>query len=219
MIAVGILSFTLGFIFLYIYLTRIRTDKGGRKLRTAESLRALQQQKRDQSTDTPSIMQVQPGGVIHLEGVGLKSESFDAQIRARHLHKRGSDRWVELEADRGDRTVYLSLEEDDELSVAVTLEQPSLKDLGLSGERINNLDNQPESTISYKGTTYSLSEKGNALFCRDQDELRPEPYTYWELESHKGDEYLTLVRWQDGSLEVNVSVRVDPSLITVYSIS
>ena len=219
MIAVGILSFALGLFFLYIYLTRIKTDKAGRKLRNAESLRALQQKKTDQLTDTPSIMQVQPGGVIHLEGVGLKSESFDAQITARHLHKRGSYRWVELEADRGDRTVYLSLEDDDKLSVTVTLEQPSLTDLGLSRERINNLDNQSEDTISYKGTTYSLSENGNALFCRDQDELRPEPYAYWEFESHKGDQYLTLVRWQDDSLEVNVSFYVDPSLITVYSIS
>jgi len=214
MIAVGIISLALGCVFLYVYQTRIKRNQTP-KLRNASKLRALQKKNRDKQSDEMSIENVLPGGVIHLDGVGLRSESFDAQIIARHLHKRGSERWTELEADRGGSIVYLTVERDDEVSVNATIAQPSIESLGLRGGDLNQLSNGQ--TLTYEGTTYRPTGRGRAVFCRDHNELQPEEYEYWEFEDEDEEQFLTLVRWKDGSTEANYSVAVKPSFITIYS--
>lgn len=211
MIAVGLISLVFGCVFLYIYQTRIKGSPTP-KLRNAAKLRALQQKNKDKQNDDLSIENVQPGGVIHLDDVGLTSESFDAQITARHLHKRGSERWIELEADRGDSTVYVTVERDDDVRVNVTMAQPSIESLKLRSEDFGQL----EDTLTYEGAAYNAAGHGRAIFCRDHNELQPEEYEYWEFEGD-GEQYITLVRWSDGSTEANYSVEVRPSFITVYS--
>lgn len=214
MTSVGMISLVMGCVFLYIYQTRI---KGGssRKLRNAEKLRDLQDKSQAQQGDELSIEDVGSGGVIHLDGVGVRSESFDAQVTARHLHKRGTERWIELEADRGGSTVYLSLERDDGLTASLTMAQPALKALGLKAVDLDALSD--ERPLTYDGTAYAPSEYGRAVFCRDHNELKPEEYEYWEFEDDDQEQYLTLVRWQDGSVEANYSVDLKPDFITVYS--
>ena len=214
MISVGMISLVMGCVFLYIYQTRI---KGGssRGLRNAEKLRDLQDKSRAQQGDELSIEDVVSGGIIHLDGVGLRSESFDAQVTARHLHKRGTERWIELEADRGGSMVYLSLERDDGLTASLTMAQPALAALGLKAVDLGALSDA--GPLTYEGTAYTPSESGHAVFCRDHNELKPEEYEYWEFEDDDQEQYLTLVRWQDGSVEANYSVDLKPDSITVYS--
>ena len=173
MIAVGIISLALGCVFLYVYQTRIKRSQTP-KLRNASKLRALQKKNRDPQSDEPSIENVLPGGVIHLDDVGLRSESFDAQVTARHLHKRGADRWIELAADRGGSTIYVTVERDDTLSIQATIAQPSIESLGLTDAGLNQLSNGQK--LTYEGITYSPAGHGRAIFCRDHNELQPEEY-------------------------------------------
>jgi cyclophilin family peptidyl-prolyl cis-trans isomerase len=214
MFTVGVIAFVLGCVFLVIYQTKI---KGGSKpkLKSASKLRALQEKKRSREDEQLSIESVQAGGVIHLEDVGLRSQSFDVQVTARHLHKRGSVRVPELEADRGGSRVFITLERDDELDINVTVAQPSIEDLGITSNDLHSI--RDGHTLTYDGTEFVVAERGHAVFCRDGNELQPEKYEFWEFEGEDGEQYLTLVRWEDGSVEANYSVEVQPSHVTVYS--
>lgn len=220
MLTLGIVSLALALGFLYIYQTRIKPSQGP-KLRGAEKLRALQErQQKEKALKSAelSIENVMPGGVVHLEGVGLRSESFDVQVKGRHLHKSGQARSVELEADRGGQTVFLTLEDEgDGLSVLVSLEKLPLKSVGLAAEELDQLTH--ESTLTHEGTAYHPAEHGHAVYCRDHDELNPEPYEFWEFSDDDEEAFLTVVRWQDGSVELHPSVHVANSFITVYSTS
>ncbi|MBN1961166.1 MAG: DUF4178 domain-containing protein [Deltaproteobacteria bacterium] len=213
MISIGILALILGFVFLYLYQNQAKSGKV--KLKSADRLRALQQQQQAHKDELLSIEDVEKGGVIHLDDVGLRAESFDAQIIARHLHKVDSDRIIELEADRGGSKVYISIERDDELSVDVTLTQPSLASLGISAKDIDNfVDDQK---LNYDGTEYYADYYNQAIFCRDSNELNPEPYEFWDFADEDEEQYITIVRWQDGTVEANYSVVIKPRNITVYS--
>ena len=214
MITVGIISLVLGCAFLFVYQTKLKGG-GKSKLKAASKLRALQQKNEAEQDEQLSLESVQPGGVIHLEDVGLRSESFDAQVTARHLHKRGSVRVTELEADRGGSRVFITLERDDELSINATVAQPALETLGLSSKRLDDLADDQK--LTYEGSEFVAADHGHAVFCRDGNELQPEKYEFWEFEDDEAEQYLTLVRWEDGSVEANYSVEVQPSLVTVYS--
>jgi hypothetical protein len=217
MTTIGIISFLLGCVFLYIYLTRIKGGRGG-KLSSAAKLRALQEQTAEkQRGDEPSLEHAQPGASIHIDDVGLRSESVDAKITSRHLHKAGPDRWLELEADRGGAALYITIQRDDALSISATLAQPSPQSLGLTAADLDAIGEGWQ--LTYDGTVYAATAHGQATFCRDHNELQPEPYEFWELEDDAEEQYLTLVRWQDGSLEANYSVKLRPSSITVYTAS
>ena len=209
MITVGIVSLAMGFVFLYIYQTRIRTRE--------DSPSALPEDV--PQTDELTIENVRPGAVIHLDAVGVQSDSFDAKITARHLHKSGSERWTELAADRGSSTIYLTLERDDELSISVTLTQPSVRALGKSaGVPDTDLGLLTDGrTLTYEGTTYTPLDHGHAIFCRDHNQQKPQEYEYWEFEDEDEEQFLTLVLWEDGTVEASHSVDLNPSFITVYS--
>ena len=214
MIAVGIVSLVLGFVFLYIYQTQIK-GASSPTLTNAAKLAALQKENQAPTNTELSIEDVRSGGIIHLDDVGLTSESFDAQITARHLHKSGSERWVELEADRGESNIFLTLQRDDALTISLTMAQPPLETLDLKYADLDSLsETQP---LTYEGTAYTPSAHGHAIFCRDHNELKPEEYEYWEFEDDDEQQFLTLVRWQDGTVEANYSVDLKPNLITVYS--
>jgi len=209
MVTVGVISLALGCVFLYIYKTRIRTmeDSPGTLPEAAPP------------TGDLTIENVRPGAVIHLDAVGVKSESFDAQITARHLHESDSERWTELAADRGGSTIYLTLERDDELSVTVTLAQPGVRALGkTAGVPDTDLGQLTDGrTLTYEGTTYTPLEHGHAIFYRDYNEQKPQEYEYWEFEDDDEEQFLTLVLWEDGTVEASHSVDLNPSFITVYS--
>jgi len=214
MITVGIVSLVFGCVFLYIYQTQIKGG-GPNKLTNAAKLSALQKENQDPQSTELSIENVRWGGIIHLDDVGLRSESFDAQITARHLHKSGSERWVELEADRGESNVFLTLQRDDALTVSLTIAQPSLETLDLKYGDLDTLSGAKQ--LTYEGTAYTASEHGYAIFCRDHNELKPQEYEYWEFEDEEEEQFLTLVRWEDGTVEANYSVDLNPRHITVYS--
>lgn len=216
MLTIAIIAFAVGCVLSVIYVTKSKQKGiGRRKLRSASRLRALQQKNLARQDADPSIEDVQVGGVIHLADVGLRSESFDAQIVARHLHKLASARIPELVADRGGSHVYISLERDDELSINVTMAQPPLEELGISARDLD--DFRDDQTLTYDGTEFFAADNGRAVFCRDGNELQPEKYDFWEFEDEEAEQYLTLARWEDGTVEASYSVEVQPSQITVYS--
>lgn len=186
------------------------------KLGAAKKLRALQEARKTQEKEQAlPIESVQPGGVIQLQDVGLRSETIDAQVTARHVHRSGPQRWIELEAESASGKVYIAVQNQDELQVSVSLQELSLQDLGVEHAQ---LEGRGPEELDYDGTRYQFDEHGRAQFCRNGNELEAEPYQYWEYAAD-GDDFqtLTLVRWPDGSVEGFYGVNVDPSGVTVFS--
>ena len=231
MIAVGIVSLLLGCFFLYVYQTKIKTQtaripgrNAGVKLKSTAKLRRVQEKNRQLAAENLTLMDVRPGAIIHLENVGLRGDAFDAQVTGRHLHKQGAYRWLELEADRGGAKVFITVENDDGLAIDITVASSTLSALGLRSADLADLaETGGGCTISVDGTTYRLEEHGSAAFCRDHDELAAEPYAFWEFvaagANGDGDALITITRWEDGSIDVDQSVSLDPSFVTIYSAS
>lgn len=211
MLTVGIISLAFGVFFLVIYQTKIKGSSSP-ELKNAEKLKALQASRLPQTVSEATLLDVRVGAVIHLEDVGLRSDSFDAEITGRHLHKEGSERWLELEADRGGRKVYLTVEQDDELEISVALEELSLSALGLSKTSFESATH-----FDFEGARFEREAQGRATYFRDHDELRPEPYAYWEYEDDGSGETVSIVRWDDGDIEVSRSVPLRESSVTIYS--
>lgn len=223
---VGVIMLLLSFGALYVYMKHVRpkelassSEEGNPELEKRNQLamkRAaeLKAAKSQQLT----IDNVGIGGMVNLKNIGLEMLEFDAQVTAKNLYKSGSERWYELVLDRGSDKVYLSIEQDDELELSLTLKALSLDLIGLSKNDLNNLRPNEDFLIQFEGAAYRLDSAGSATFCKNGNELEPEPFQYWEFMGEEGQS-ISVERWEDGSCDVNFAVQVDPSQLTVYSTS
>ena len=213
MMWLGLVMMVLSGVAIYAYYNKQSaaslTSRNQAALKKAEELRKALPQK------DLSIANVNVGGIVRLEGVGLESRDFDLQISARHLCKVGTARWFELEGESGEKKFSLSVEGKE---VAVTLEQPNLRELGLNITDLNQLESRQE-PIHYHDQPYTLDRAGVATWCENGNELEPENYEYWDFETNDGSGFLSVSRWGDGNVEVGYSVPVRSSQITVYSLS
>ncbi len=212
MFLIGLISLALGVTFLV--LMNQKKANGSKKLKGAGDLRALQQKARESQKNEDPLSSVQPGAILSFSDVGLTSENFDAEVLARHLHKEGRSRWLEIEAERGGAKVYLTIANGDsgqELSLSIRSLDP--EELELPGE----LDSLAQgSEFSFEGTTYCFSSQGRALYCAQEDELHAEAYEYWEFEGEDEEQLISLVRYADGSVEANYEVALRAQSIIVY---
>jgi hypothetical protein len=184
-------------------------------LKGAGQLRSLQQKATSALKEADPLKTAQVGAILSFSEVGLTSESFDAQVLARHLHKEGRERWTELEADRGGSKIYLTITEGEqgtELSLSLKSLDPNAL---FNGEPLEELTE--ESSFTFEGTLYEFSDKGRAQFCAQENELTPEGYEYWEFEGEDEEQFISLTRWNDGSLEASYEVPVLSQSVTVYS--
>ena len=164
-----------------------------------------------QETDL-SIGNVERGGMLSFSNIGPQMISMDVQVTDRHLYKSGAYSWHELEGDGDNTTVYVTLEGDE---ISLTLNEIPLNELPIEQA---NFSAQPNQELSYQGQAYHLDESGAATYCKSGNELAPEHYQYWDYESEDGSSYLSVVQWQDGSLEASYSVPVHANEVAVLSI-
>lgn len=191
----------------------------GKALAGAKKLRALQQANEQSATESSPLESMKPGGVLQLQNVGLTSQTVDAQVTAVHLHKEGSVRWTELEADTGNGKVFITVQRGDELEIGISLAEFGMDELGLSQQQLSQ-GNPELDSLTYEGTSFELQASGRAQYCANGNELAAESYQYWEYSSRE-DEFqtVTVVKWQDGSAEGFYGAAVSPENVTVYSTS
>lgn len=164
------------------------------------------------------IENVGPGGVIKLSSVGPDMEDFDVSITSKHSYREGGYTWYELEGDRGNEKVWIDVEEDDHLELAVVLKQLKLRDLGISKSDLEKMDDDEEGEFLFENEKFYYEDSDRATFSRHSDKNDSEDFYYWEFENDEGDKYISVEKWSDGSFEASLSVPLKDSQVTVYSI-
>lgn len=175
------------------------------------------------ATKTPSVSDarmtdVRPGAVVHLRHIGVDMRETDVEITARHTYKQGHYQWWELEGETGDGTVWLDVEEDDELEVSLSLERLALEDVGLTAAALDDMATNGKGELTHGDERWRLLEANQATFCRNGDDARAEPLQYWDFEAEQGEYDLAVERWDNGDHSVYRMQTLKPSQIKIYSL-
>ena len=170
------------------------------------------------SPDELRLENVTKGGVIHLTGIGPNMDDFDVNILGRHIYREGESTWYELEGDKGDRKVWLSFEEDDELEISIKIKEIKLRELGLSKSDLDTIDDKEEGSLNFENEKFYYEDSGQAVFYRNGIEENAEKFYYWEFENDSSGKYISIENW-GGEIEASLSHSVKPSQTTVYSLS
>ena len=160
-----------------------------------------------------------PGAVLHLTGIGSEMEDFDLKVISKHTYRQGESSWYEFECDRGSKKVWIDMEEDDELELAVSLRVLKLRDLGITKKDLIHFDEEEEGSFEFEGDKYWLEDSDRAVFYRHSQDKETEKFYYWDFEAENGGKYIGIEKWSDGSYDVTYSEAIKPSQVTVYSLS
>ena len=159
------------------------------------------------------------GAVIHLTGIGPELDEFDLKVIAKHTYRQGESTWYEFECDKGTDKVWLDMEEDDELELAISLRELKLRDIGLSKEDLVKMDDDEEGSFDFEGEKYWLEDSDSAVFYRYSDDKNADKFYYWDFEADSGGKYIGVEKWTDGSYDIRYSEKIKPSQLTVYSLA
>ena len=170
------------------------------------------------SKDELSIENVRAGGFIHLSSIGPDLDEFDVNILARHVYRAGGDEWYELEGESVNGKVWIDLETDDDVELAVTLKKLKLRDIDVSKQDLKKMDDEEEGEIKYQGETYYYEDSDSAVFYRSGDPKDAEKLYFWDFENEEGTKFIGIERWDDGSYDVSYSAAIKPWQVSVLSI-
>lgn len=166
------------------------------------------------------LKNVRAGGVVQLSRIGADMEDFDAKVIGRHAYRQGGFVWYELECDRGSsKKVWVEIEEDDEVEVTITLRKLALRDMPFGMAELKRMDDEERGSFSFEGRTYHYDDSDQAVFHRYSEEQNAEGLYYWDFETEDGKSYISVERWDDGSVDVSYAEPIDPSQIKVYSLN
>lgn len=171
------------------------------------------------SPDELRMENVKAGGVLQLRGVGKDMEDFDVKVVSKHTYRQGESSWYELECDKGDDKVWISLEEDDDLEMSISMRKLKLRDLGIKKDDLMRFDEAEEGSFHFEDRKYWLEDSDAAVFYRHSADKEAEQFYYWEFEDEKSQSFISVEKWSDGSYDVTYSEPVKASQITVYSLS
>ncbi|ABK45664.1 hypothetical protein Mmc1_3174 [Magnetococcus marinus MC-1] len=184
-----------------------------------------QQQRRTRRVANPkralTIQNVGAGGVVALRGVGPDLEDLDLTILGRHSYDEDGYRWFELQGDAGNRTLWLSVEDDDTLEVCLTLRKEPLAALGVAEAQLRAMQKAKQGSVQFEGQTYHFDEAGKAIFYRNEDRLPPngEAFHYWEFLSEDEQNGITVEQWgNSGNFECHIYQCLRPAQYTVYAL-
>lgn len=171
-------------------------------------------------TEELHLENVRQGGLIRLINVGENMDEYDINITARHVYRSDDGEWYELEGDSGTDKVWISMEEDDGLDVSLTLRKLKLRDLGISRNDLDEMDEKGEGEFEFEGKTYYYESSEEASFFRDGNisESNEELFYSWEFESEDEESYISIEEWRDKSIEVSLAQPLKESQVQVYSL-
>lgn len=166
-----------------------------------------------------AIENVRAGGMIKLTRVGEEMADFDVSIVGRHVYRAGGYEWYELEGEGPEGKVWLDVEQDDEVEVAISLRQLDLADVGLDRAALTRMDDEEAGEIQYEGRTYHYEESGEAQFLRNGEPGKAETLKYWDFESDDGRHYLGVEAWEGREFQVHYGRPLAASQIEIFTLS
>ena len=165
------------------------------------------------------IENVRAGGVIGLTGVGPEGEDFDLVVKARHVYDEDGFLWYELECERGAETVWIGIEDDDELKVWLSLRKLELHEVGLTPESLRTIEKNDTGNILFDNRSYHYEECGKAMYYKKGDRSHGKKIRYWDFETKDGAFSIGVEEWGEGKNVAYLSEILRPSQITVYGLS
>lgn len=165
------------------------------------------------------IENVDVGGTIMLSGVGTEMEDFDLIITAKHIYDEEGYTWHELEGEKGARKVWITVENDDELELSITISKHKLRDAGLSPEQLDTFKKDDDGSFTFNGVTYHFEEYGKAVFYRGGNRAQGEKFKYWEFESSDERHYASVEMWGSSEYELHLSEPLRQSQIQIFTLS
>ncbi|UII26954.1 DUF4178 domain-containing protein [Fulvivirga maritima] len=108
----------------------------------------------------------------------------------------------EYKISNGEKSLFLSLEEDDELELSVS---SKIKVRALGSEVVDKLmtEQKPPSEITYDGRTYYLEEESPGYFHDIGRSDDWEEFVSWDYEDDKGEYILTVEQWGEKEFEAS----------------
>ena len=164
------------------------------------------------------IENVGVGGTIMLRGVGADMEDFDLIITAKHIYDEEGYTWHELEAEKGARKVWITVEDDDELELSITVSKHKLRDAGITPEDLDRFKRNDDGSFDFNGVTYHFEEYGKATYFKAGNRSQGEKFHYWEFESEDERHYASVERWGTGEYELHISEPLRSSQIEIFTL-
>ncbi|MEO0802052.1 MAG: DUF4178 domain-containing protein [Cyanobacteria bacterium J06642_2] len=160
-----------------------------RLLRTKESSRNLSQ--------APSIFELRLGDIVQYF-------ERDWVVEGRLLYDEDGFTWLEYMLQDGDDIRWLSVEEDDWVTVAL---MTTVSDL--------ELENPPPKELTYRGDRYRCTDSGTAQMRREGNLRRPnaERCNYYDYEGPE-KKVLSVEDW-DGDIEISAGDIIAPAALTI----
>lgn len=163
-----------------------------------------------------NILNLKVDSVIKINNAGENFEDLDLKVLAKHLYTQDDYEWYEYECSDGNQKYWLSVEEDDELELALSLKKLKLKDLGIGKSDLERIDDREDGQIQYEGKTYNYDDSDGAVYFRNGDENHREEFYYWEFEDKDEDFFITVENW-GGSYEASFGKYIEARQIEFYN--
>lgn len=160
-------------------------------------IRANQNDK-DPQEHSRNIFTIQVGDILN---IGLTDYEVEGIIR---LNDHGW-KWVEYKLKDANRTVWLSVEEDDEVEVSLC-------------EEVVATIQDPPKTLEYKGIKYYMQEGSDAIVEDYQGKInltKGEPVDYFEYSDEDEEHILSIEIW-NGEIEMSVGTWIEEYEIEIY---
>ena len=187
MVSLTLLWLTIGLLVILVGIGILWTSH--HPLRTRESSRNLIRQ--------PSIFDMQIGDIVQYFG-------RDWVVEGKLIYQQGGFSWLEYMLQDVNDIRWLSVEEDDWVTVSLLTPVTNLE-----------VNGTPPPELTYEGTTYRCKESGDAQMRREGNPRRPnvERCSYFDYEG-PDNQVLSIENW-NGDIEVTAGNIIAPRSLTI----
>ncbi|QZE14909.1 DUF4178 domain-containing protein [Halosquirtibacter laminarini] len=140
---------------------------------------------------------------------------FDYDLESWSVKRKATYDWGddcftdELQIFNGKETKYLSIEEDDEISIEISQSIPiSTVDEGSIPQYIHTYKKAPYN-IKYNGVNYKLMSESSGYYQKNEDASWDEVIS-WRYESNESDHFVDIDQWDDMEFEASVGKSIKP---------
>ncbi len=168
---------------------------------------------------TNDITGVGKGGVIMLPAFGPNKVPVETYVTRRHRYEDEEGyEWYELVCQQGARELLVEwYHEGRELVVTAGYqdENPTLDDLGLDADRLDQMDEDEEGRFTWDGTRFHYDDSGEVMYYED-DGREGEVFYVWDFEDDSETRFVSVEKWGRRKYEVFHLWEVDADDIEVY---
>ncbi len=160
------------------------------------------------------IENIESGGMLTLKGVGPDFLDVDCIVSEKHLYSEGSTEWYELECENGAEKLWLDLQDDGGLSLA--LKKGVLTDIAITEVQLDEFDTNEAGAFSYDGLNYEYEASGQAQYYEKCNRSNGENFYYWEFVAE--GKAISVVRWGRSDYEVYFSESLNAVQVEIFSL-